>query len=118
MGLVSYLYKKSFVCCYDKQIGVPYYAASSFKGLKEEEYTFINNKGIEVHYFYYYYPDYQKDKIILFLHGLDCGHYAYLAEINALAELGYKVLTLDYTGCGDSKGKCLICWSKTISDHR
>ena len=107
MGLVSYLYKKHFVCRYDKEIGVPYYAASDFKGLKEEAYTFINSRGIELKYFYYYYDNYKEDKIVLFLHGLACGHFAYFAEIDALARRGFKVLAIDYTGCGDSKGKCL-----------
>ena len=107
MGLVSYLYKKHFVCRYDKEVGVPYYCASDFKGLHEEAFTFTNSKGIELKYFYFYYDNYKEDKIVLFLHGLTCGHAAYFAEIDALARRGFKVLTLDYTGCGDSKGKCL-----------
>ena len=107
MGLVSYLYKKEFVCRYDKEVGVPYYRVSDFKGLNEEVFSFINSKGVELNYFFYYYDNYQDDKIVLFLHGLACGHAAYFAEIDALARRGYKVLTLDYTGCGDSKGKCL-----------
>ena len=107
MGLVSYLYKKHFVSRYDKEVGVPYYQTSDFKGLKEEVFTFTNSKGIELKYFYFYYDDYKEDETILFLHGLACGHAAYFAEIDALARRGYKVLTLDYTGCGDSKGKCL-----------
>ena len=107
MGLVSYLYKKEFVCRYDKEVGVPYYRVSDFKGLNEEVFSFINSKGIELKYFFFYYDNYQDDKIVLFLHGLACGHAAYFAEIDALARRGYKVLTLDYTGCGDSKGKCL-----------
>ena len=107
MGLVSYLYKKEFVCRYDKEIGVPYYKASDFNGLKEETFSFTNSKGIELKYFYYYYDNYKEDKIVLFLHGLACGHAAYFAEIDALARRGFKVLAVDYTGCGDSKGKCL-----------
>lgn len=107
MGLVSYLYKKHFVCRYDKEVGVPYYQASDFKGLKEECFSFTNSKGVELKCFYYYYDNYKDDVIVLFLHGLAAGHAAYFAEIDALARRGYKVLTLDYTGCGDSKGKCL-----------
>ena len=107
MGLVSYLYKKQFVCRYDKEVGFPYYSYSDFKGLNQEEYTFINSKGIEIHYFYFYYDSFKDDKIVLFLHGLAPGHAAYFAEIDALARRGFKVLTLDYSGCGDSKGKIL-----------
>ena len=107
MGLVSYLYKKHFVCRYDKEVGVPYYSTSDFKGLNEEAFSFVNSRGVDLKYFYYYYNNYKDDKIVLFLHGLACGHYAYFAEIDALARRGFKVLTIDYTGCGDSKGKVL-----------
>ena len=107
MGLVSYLYKKQFVCRYDKEVGFPYYSYSDFKGLNQEEYTFINSKGIEIHYFYFYYDNFKDDKIVLFLHGLAPGHAAYFAEIDALARRGFKVLALDYSGCGDSRGKIL-----------
>ena len=107
MGIISRLYIKNFVCRYDKGIGVPYYSYSDFKGLNQEEYSFINANGVEIKYFYFYYDKFEKDKVVLFLHGLECGHAAYMAEINELAKRGFKVLTLDYTGCGDSKGKCL-----------
>lgn len=107
MGLVSYLYKTKWVTRQDKEIGVPYYRTSDFNGLKEESFSFVNSRGLKIHYYYFYYDNYKEDKIVLFLHGLAPGHAAYFAEINALAKLGYKVLTLDYTGCGDSEGKYL-----------
>ena len=107
MGIISRVYIKKFVCRYDKEVGVPYHSYIDFKGLKQEAYTFYNSKGIEIHYFYYFYPDYKEGKIVLFCHGLGPGHVSYLAEIEQLAKHGFKVLTLDYTGCGESKGKCL-----------
>ena len=107
MGIISKLYIKNMVCRYDRGVGVPYYSYTDFEGLNQEEYTFTNSKGIELKYFYFYYDKFKKDKIVFFLHGLECGHAAYMGEINALAKQGYKVLTMDYTGCGDSKGKCL-----------
>ena len=107
MGIVTKRYLRDLVCRYDKEVGIPYYAAEDFKGLHEESYVFTNSKGNEVHYFYYYYDGYKTDKILLFCSGIGCGHIGYLAEINCLAKRGYKVLTLDYTGCGESKGECL-----------
>ena len=107
MGIVSKVYIEKFVCRYDKEVGVPYYAYTDFKGLKQEAYSFINSKGIEIHYFFYYYDNYKDDKIILFLPGLGPGHASYMAEIETLAKRGYKVLTFDYTGCGESKGPYL-----------
>ena len=105
MGFISKTYIKNFVCRYDKEVGVPYFSYTDFKGLRQETFCFNNSKGIEIHCFYYYYDGYKDDKVVLFCHGLGPGHVSYLAEIEALARHGYKVLTLDYTGCGESKGK-------------
>lgn len=105
MSIISHQYKKQFVCRYDKEVGIPYYSFSDFKGLKQEAYSFVNSINIEIKYFFYYYDNYRTDKIVLFLHGLGPGHTAYLAEIEFLAKAGYKVLTLDYMGCEESQGK-------------
>ena len=107
MGLIAHVYKKQFVCRQDREVGVPFYTVSDFEGLKEESFAFVNSKNIEIKYYYFYYDNYKEDKIVLFLHGLAPGHAAYFAEINTLAKRGYKVLTLDYTGCGESQGKLL-----------
>ena len=107
MGIVSRVYIKKFVYRYDKEVGIPYYSYTDFEGLNRESFSFNNSKGIEIHYFYYYYANYKKDKIIFFCPGLGPGHAAYMAEIETLAKRGYKVLTIDYTGCGESKGKYL-----------
>ena len=116
MGIVSKVYINKFVCRYDKEVGVPYYAYTDFKGLKQEAYSFNNSKGIEIHYFFYYYDNYKDDKIILFLPGLGPGHASYMAEIETLAKRGYKVLTLDYTGCGESKGPYLGSLNRPTRD--
>lgn len=107
MSIFSKVYIKKFVCRYDKEVGVPYYTYEDFKGLHQEEYSFNNSKGIEIHYFFYYYDNYKQDKILLFLPGMGPGHCSYMAEIEVLAKRGYKVLTVDYRGCGYSKGEYL-----------
>ena len=105
MGPIAKVYIEKFVCRYDKEVGVPYYSAEDFKGFNREAYSFNNSRGIEIHYFYYYYANYRTDRIILFCPGLGPGHASYMAEIETLARRGYKVLTIDYTGCGESKGE-------------
>lgn len=116
MGIISNLYKKMFVCRYDKEVGVPYYSHLDFNDLHQEAFSFINSQGVDIHYFYYYYDNFKKDKLILFLHGIGPGHAAYLAEIETLCKRGYKVLTLDYTGCGESGGKLLGSLNQPTSD--
>ena len=107
MGLVSALYVKNFVCRYDKEVGVPYFSVSDFVGLKEEAFSFNNSNGNNISYFYYYFDDYKEDRIVLFCPGIGPGHVSYFAEIVELAKRGYKVLTIDYQGCGYSGGKNL-----------
>jgi len=116
MGIISYIYKKRFVCRYDKVIGIPYYSFNDFKGLKQEAYSFNNSLNAEIHYYFYYYDKYKEDKIVLFLPGIGPGHTAYLKEINELAKHGYKVLTLDYMGCDKSKGKGLRSLNEPTRD--
>lgn len=116
MGLVSALYVKNFVCRYDKEVGVPYFSSSDFTGLIEETYSFKNSNSVSISYFYYYFDNFRKDKIILFCPGIGPGHVSYFAEIVELAKKGYKVLTLDYQGCGDSGGKNLSSLNQPSKD--
>ena len=107
MGFISKQYIKRFVSRYDKEVGIPYYSYTDFVDLKQEAFSFTNSKGIKISYFYYYYPNYKKDKIILFLPGIGPGHTAYLKEIQEICKRGFKVLSLDYTGTDKSEGKYL-----------
>ena len=107
MGFISKQYIKRFVSRYDKEVGIPYYSYTDFVDLKQEAFSFTNSKGIKISYFYYYYPNYKKDKIILFLPGIGPGHTAYLKEIEEICKRGFKVLSLDYTGTDKSEGKYL-----------
>ena len=116
MCLISRGYRKQFVCRYDKEVGIPYHSYEDFNGLHQEAYTFINSLKAEIHYFFYYYDNYKEDKIVLFCHGLGPGHTAYLKEIETLAKHGYKVLTIDYMGCGESKGKLLRSLNEPTRD--
>ena len=104
MGLVSKIYQKRMLHRYDKDGYTPYLSSEDFSGLNKETYSFTNSLGANISYFYYYYENYNPNLIILFLHGLGPGHTAYIREIETLAKMGYKVLTLDYMGCDSSGG--------------
>ena len=104
MCLIKKFLQKSLLIRYDEDGATPYFRASDFPGLNVEEKTFINSRGTEIHYFFYNYENPRTDKIVLVCHGLGPGHSAYMAEINVLCKVGFKVLTLDASGCGTSKG--------------
>lgn len=79
----------------------PYLSAEDFTGLRYKSY-FFKNHGKDIVYYYYFYDSYRLDSLILFLPGVGPGHKAYLREIETFCKRGYRVLTLDYSGCGQS----------------
>ncbi|MBO4326759.1 MAG: hypothetical protein J5950_05775, partial [Clostridia bacterium] len=102
MGLVSNMYQKNFLKRYDKDEAIPYYCAEDFPGLICTQGAFQNSQNVLIRHFTYNYAEYDENKLILFCPGMGPGHTAYLAEIETLCRAGYRVLTLDYTGCGTS----------------
>ncbi len=116
MGLLRFVYKKLLIHRYDKDGIIPYLSAEDFPGLKEEKGTFVNSREAKISYFVYSFPNFKKDRIILFLPGIGPGHTAYMSEINALCSNGYKVLTLDYMGCDKSEGESLFSFNEPTRD--
>ena len=116
MGIISNTYKKKLLMRYDKDPAIPYYSVDSFDGLKKEEFSFFNSRNVEIKYFYYYRDGYLLDKVVLFCPGIGPGHTAYLKEINELTLNGYKVLTLDYMGTGESNGEGLYSFNEPTRD--
>ena len=104
MCIIIALYKKNFLLRYDKDEAIPYASCADYNGLICDQGSFCNSDDVNIEYFYYYYDGYYQDKLLLFCPGLGPGHTAYLAEIERLCRAGYRVLTLDYTGCGTSGG--------------
>lgn len=116
MNKIIETYNSSVLVRYDKDGIIPYYSVDDFPNLQMEKHTFINSAKDKIAYFFYYYKGYKKDEIILFCHGIGPGHTAYLREIELLAKKGYKVLTLDYSGCGDSSGEKMVSMNAPTRD--
>ena len=109
-------YKKSILVRYDKDPSIPYYDVKDFPGLIKEEHSFKNSAGEEVKYFFYYRENYKKDKVVLFCPGMGPGHTAFFREIDLLSSHGYKVLTLDYAGTGESSGEIMSSMNSPTRD--
>lgn len=105
MSLIIDTYQKNFLLRFNKDEAIPYYCASDFPGLACEQASFRNSADVLIQYFIYHYETFDRTRLILFCPGLGPGHTAYLAEIETLCRAGYRVLTLDYTGCGASGGE-------------
>ena len=107
MSAVVDFYQKNFLQRFDKDAAIPYFSPADFPGLFCEENSFHNAACIKIRYFIYRYENFDPGKLILFCPGIGPGYTAYLAEIETLCRAGYRVLTLDYTGCGASGGERL-----------
>ncbi len=105
MGLITNIYQKRFLRRYDRDEAFPYYRPEDFPGLICRRDSFQNRAGVIIKYYIYSYGEYDPEKLILFCPGMGPGHTTYLAEIEYLCRAGYRVLTLDYTGCGASGGE-------------
>ena len=116
MGLIIDIYKKNFLQRFDKDAAIPYYSAADFPGLSGDEGSFTNAAGVQIRYFTYWYDRSDPDRLILFCPGMGPGHTAYLAEIETFCRAGFRVLTLDYTGCGASGGERLPSVNTPVKD--
>ena len=116
MCIITSVYKKKFLSRYDKDGITPFFTASDFAGLKCERGFFTNGIGIKVAYFIYNYDNYDKDRPVVFCHGLGPGHTAYMREIEYLCKNGLRVLAFDATGTGESGGDGTISINRGTRD--
>ena len=95
--------KIAFGSRYDKNPLLKYFTAEDFD-LSAQPVSLQNGlKG-----FIYGKSDVpQKDKLIIFCHGMGPGHIAYTTEIAYFCDFGYSVLAVDNRGCNFSDGKNL-----------
>ena len=116
MGIISKTYEKNFLQRYDKDEAIPYYCPDDFPGLTCDRGEFQNSANVTIRYFTYCYAEYDARKLVLFCPGMGPGHTAYLTEIETLCRSGYRVLTLDYTGCGESGGERMTSVNAPVRD--
>ena len=93
-----------------------YFSKDDFPGLCAEEYSFLGDKGQKLAAYLYYRGEKRTDKLIMFEHGMGCGHAAYMQEINKITEHGYTVFTYDHTGTRCSEGEHTGGFSQSLSD--
>ena len=95
--------KVAFGSRYEKNPFLKYFTAEDFN-LSAQPVTL--EKGLKG--FIYSKPDIpQKDKLIIFCHGMGPGHIAYTTEIAYFCNFGFPVLAVDNRGCNFSEGKNL-----------
>lgn len=98
LAILSYMY--AFGRRYDKGRLLKYFSFEEF-GLNAEPVELVHGLRGAL----YDKGEYDKSKILIFVHGMGAGHAPYMTEIAYFCNSGYRVLAVDSKGCGDSSGK-------------
>ena len=114
--LVLKKYKSILLHRRDPDGSVFYFDKSDFDGLFSLDTHFFGDKGQRLSAHFYYRGERRTDRLIIFDHGMGCGHKAYMKEINTITERGYTVFTYDHTGTLDSEGEDIGGFSQSLSD--
>ena len=92
-----------------------YLHAKDFPGLIAQSYSF--NSGVNrINGYFYSYPGFKENILVIFCHGIGGGHSSYMREIEMIAKHGYKVLAYDCTGCVLSEGSSINAFGQSLVD--
>ena len=106
---------RMFVRCDDNGVA-KYFDYTDFEGLEKEEFSFKTKAGNTLYGCFYSYPDANRERLVIFEHGMGGGHLSYMKEIEYLAKNGFLVLSYDHTGCMRSEGEGCNGFSQSLSD--
>ena len=109
-------YKAQLFSIYDDTGIVTYFSHRDFDGLQAEPYTFSSSHGHTLQGYFYSYADCDKERLVIFEHGLGGGHRSYMKEIEKLCSKGYRVFSYDHTGCMESGGENSGGFSQSLCD--
>lgn len=107
---------KGNITRYDKEFGFYYFEPSLYKDFAEEKFNFYSNENERLSGFIYSYPNFKDDKLVIFAPGIGPGHISYIREIELIARQGFKVISLDYTGTGESDGSTIRSMAQSLAD--
>lgn len=105
-GLSAVVYLAAFGKRIDKNPLLTYYSGEDFN-LSKKSVAVKEGKITLNGYIYRNERVLERDKLIIFCHGMGPGHIAYTTEIAYFCNLGYPVLALDIKGCNLSDGKSI-----------
>ena len=109
-------YKKILLRRHDPDGSVFYFKKEDFDGLCSTDTSFLGDKGQRLSAHFYYRGEKRYDRLVMFDHGMGCGHAAYMREINEITKRGYTVFTYDHTGTLESEGESIGGFSQSLSD--
>lgn len=114
--LVEKMYRSRVYNRADDTGCVFYFSKEDFPGLKGEEFIFDSSLGHKLAGSFYYYDGFNRDRLIIFEHGMGSGHRGYMTEIERLCRAGYRVFSYDHTGCMKSGGETTGGFAQSLCD--
>lgn len=113
--LITKIYKRKLLVRYDPDGTKLYFSPSDFE-LSGEPFAFSGDKGQRLQGYFYRRGDVSQNRMIVFDHGMGCGHKAYIAEISEICSRGYEVFTYDHTGTLESGGEHIGGFTQSLVD--
>ena len=109
-------YKKRILARRDADGTQRYLSPSDLPGLGWDDIDFTGDRGQRLYGHIYYRGAKRSDTLLVFDHGMGCGHVAYMKEIDLLTERGFTVATYDQTGTRSSEGEDIGCMAQSLAD--
>ena len=109
-------YKKKFLVRHDPDGSIFYFSHTDFPGMACEPFSFKGERGQHLQGYFYTKNVTRPDRLIVFDHGMGCGHKAYMREIDVLTDHGYTVFAYDHTGTLASGGDNIGGFSQSLCD--
>ena len=109
-------YKKNLLVRHDNNESIYYFSKDNFDGLCANEFSFSGNFAQRLCGAFYYYGEERYDRLVIFDHGMGCGHVAYMKEIELLCRAGYTVFAYDHTGTRSSEGESIMGFAQSLAD--
>ncbi len=113
---IANLYKKKMLRRHDPDGSVFYFSPADFEGLKVEPFELVGNEGQKLQGYFYSINNTHPEKLVIFEHGMGCGHRAYMQEIMTIVNAGYLVFAYDHTGTCESEGEHIGGFSQSLAD--
>lgn len=114
-GIIQKIFKKELLVRHDPD-GTIFYFSPEELGLSYTHFDFEGDRGQLLRGAFYQKNLTRPDTLIVFEHGMGCGHRAYMREIDLLCERGFLVFAYDHTGTLMSEGENIGGFSQSLAD--
>ena len=114
-NLIIKKFKSKLLTRYDPDGSILYLSPEDV-GLQYRPFGFSGDRGQRLQGYFYTKGEARADRLIVFDHGMGCGHKAYMREIATICERGYEVFAYDHTGTLESEGEHIGGFTQSLAD--